>query len=281
MSAIHAARAHDHRRPVAFAISVAGMLAVWPIAAFAQTPVRLSDEAVKKLIEQVYDGRDKFEGNLDDSVKRSMMKTATTDASISAVLQDLQDNANKLKDRFTKDYAAGAEAETFLKQATMINAAMERAPITKGRTQWDQLVVSLKSLAGVYGTTFPVPEGASVRRMNDGETSAAAEAVASSAEQIRKQIDKNKALAKPDKAAGKEAADDLVKAATTLRSKIGDSKPATGELRQVSDLTAKLGAFLSAHPTPTAAAASSSLKTAIGKLHQSFMVPATPPPPTM
>jgi hypothetical protein len=277
MSTIHAARAHDRRRPVALAVSVVGMLVVWPIAAFAQAPVRLSDEAVKKLIDQVYDARDKFEGNLDDSVKRAMMKTATTDASIAAVLQDLQDNANKLKDRFTKDNAASAEAETFLKQATMINAAMERAPITKGRTQWDQLVVSLKSLAAVYGTTFPLPEGASVRRMNDGETAAAAEAVASSAEQIRKQIDKNKALAKPDKAAGKGAADELVKAASRLKSTIGDGNPATGELRQVSDLTTKLGAFLSAHPTPTAAAASSSLKTAIGRLQQSFMLPAMPP----
>jgi hypothetical protein len=159
----------------------------------------------------------------------------------------------------------------------MINAAMERAPITKGRTHWDQLVVSLKSLAAVYGTTFPLPEGASVRRMNDGETAAAAEAVASSAEQIRKQIDKNKALAKPDKAAGKGAADELVKAASRLKSTIGDGNPATGELRQVSDLTTKLGAFLSAHPTPTAAAASSSLKTAIGRLQQSFMLPAMPP----
>jgi hypothetical protein len=247
------------------------------VAAFAQASVRLSDEEVKKLIDDVYDTRDKFEGNLDDSVKRSMMKTRTTDASISAVLQDLQDNANKLKDRFTKDYAAGAEAETFLKQATMIHAAMERAPITKGRSQWDQLVVSLKSLAAVYGTTFPLPDGASVRRMNDGETAAAAETVASSAEEIRKQIGKNKALANPDKTVGKQSLDDLVKAAKTLKSKIADGKPATGELKQVSDLTVKLDAFLAAHPTPTAAAASTTLKGAIGKLRQSFMVPAASP----
>src|SRR4051794_13641305 len=146
-----------------------GLLATRPIAAFAQASVRLSDQEVKTLIEQVYDARDKFEGNLDNSVKNSTMKTGTTDARVSAVLQDLQDNANKLKDRFTKDYAAGAEAETVLKQATMINAAMERAPITKGRSQGDQFSASLKSLAGVYGTTFPLPAGASLRRMNDGE----------------------------------------------------------------------------------------------------------------
>jgi len=277
MNAIDAARAHDRSRRRAAAAILVAMLAISAVAAFAQGPMRLSDQEVKRLIDQVYDARDKFEGNLDDSVKQSMMKTATTDASISAVLQDLQDNANKLKERFTSDYAAGAEVETFLKHATMIHAAMQRAPITKGRSQWDQLVVSLKSLAAVYGTTFPLAEGATVRRMNDGETAAAAESVASSAEQIRKQIDKDKTLAKPDKAAGKQALDDLIKAANTLKSKIGDGKPATGELKQVSDLTVKLDAFLAAHPTPTAAAASTSLKGAISKLRQSFMVPVAPP----
>ena len=125
------------------------MLAVSPIAT-AEVPVRLSDEGVKNLIAEVYDARYKFEGNLDDSVKESTMKTATTDAKILAVLQDLQDNANKLKDRFTKDYAAGAEAETFLKQATMIHAAdgsARRSP--KGRSQWDQLVIRPVELAAV------------------------------------------------------------------------------------------------------------------------------------
>lgn len=275
MSNNRATRAHDRTHRFAAAMLL-GMLAVWPIAAFAQPPVRLSDREVKKLLDQVYDARDKFEGNLDDSVKESTMKTGTTDAKVLAVLQDLQDNASKLRDRFTPDYAAGAEAETLLKQASMINAAMERANITKGRSQWDQLVASLKSLAAVYGTSFPLPDGAGVRRINDVETAATAGTVAKAADEIKKQIDKNNELAKPDKAAGKEAADALVKAANTLKSKVADGKPATGEFRQVSGLTSKLREFLAAHPLPAAAAASSTINSAIAKLQQSFMLPAGP-----
>src|SRR3954468_1742866 len=219
MNISNAGRAHDRHALVAIG-TLLGILALWPVTAFAQAPVRLSDQQIKKLIDQVWDARDTFEGNLDDSVKESMMKTATTDAKVLSVLQDLQDNAGKLRDRFKPDYAAGAEAETLLKQATMIGTAMERARITKGRSQWDQLAASLKSLGGVYGTTFPLPEGASVRRMNDGQTAAAAGTIASSADEIKKQIDKSKELAAPDKKAGKQAADALAKAANTLKSKL-------------------------------------------------------------
>lgn len=279
MRTLYAGRTHDRHHRVA-AATLLGMLAVWPVAAFAQAPERLSDREVKKLIEHVWDARDSFEGNLDDSVKESMMKTATTDAKVLAVLQDLQDNAGKLRDRFKPDYAAGAEVETLLKQATMIGAAMDRASITKGRSQWDELAASLKSLAAVYGTTFPLPDGASVRRLNDGETAAAAATVASSADQIKKQIDKSKDLAKPDKDAGKQAADALVKAANSLKSKIADGKTATGELRHVSDTLTKLRGFLAAHPMPSAAAAASTMNGAMGKLQQSFMLRA-PAPPTM
>jgi hypothetical protein len=276
MNILYPGSAHDRHHRVAVA-TLLGMLAMWPVAAFAQAPVRVSDQQVKKLIEQVWDARDSFEGNLDDSVKESTMRTATTDAKVLSVLQDLQDNAGKLRDRFKPDYAAGAEVETLLKQATMIGAAMDRASITKGRSQWDELAATLKSLAGVYGTTFPLPDGASVRRLNDGETAAAAATVASSADEIKKQIDKSKELAKPDKDTGKKAADALAKGANTLKSKIADGKTATGELRQVSDQISTLRAFLAAHPVPSAAAAASTMNGAMAKLQQSFMVrPAAP-----
>jgi len=265
--------AHRGRRFLLPAL-VAGLSATLVPRVAAQAPERLSDREVKALIEQVYDARDKFEGNLDDSVKESVMKTQTTDAKVLAVLQDLQDNASKLKDRFKPDYAAGAEAETLLKQANMINAAMERANITKGRSQWDKLAATLRRLAAVYGTTFPLPEGAPVRRINDKETAAAAEAVANAAKDIQKQIDKDETIAKPDKEAGKSTSKALSSAANALESRVKDGKLATGEARQVLDLAAKLDAFTKAHAT--AAAPATSLRQAAGKLQQSFMMPPRP-----
>jgi len=273
MNHVHTAHRHECSQRFAAAALLLSLLAMWPAAALAQTSTRLSDNEVKKLIEQVYEARDKFEGNLDNTVKNGMMKTATTDAKVETVLQDLQDNAAKLRDRFNPDYAAGAEAEALLKHANMISTAMDRGAITKGRSEWDRLVVNLKSLAGVYGTTFPLPEGASVRRMNDRETAAAAETVAKSADQIKDRIDDNKALAKTDKEKGKELAEALEKAADALKSSIADGKPATGELRTVADFASKLRAFLTTHPTPLAAAAASTMNGAMATLRQSFMLP--------
>jgi hypothetical protein len=276
MTMTEAARNPQPNRRLAFSGLLVVLLATWPAVSRGQAPERLSDRDVKALIDEVYDARDKFEGNLDDSVKESTVKTATTDAKVLAVLQDLQDNAAKLRDRFTPEYAAGAEAETLLQQATMINTAMERANITKGRSQWDKLASTLRRLAGVYGTTFPLPDGAQVRRINDAETAGAAAAVASAANEIQKQIDKDKTVAKPDKDAAKRTAKDLVSAANTLKSRIKDGKLATGEARQVMDLASRLEAFTKAHPVPAAAAPTTSLRVAIATLQQSFMVPPRP-----
>jgi len=56
-------------------ILLAGALSLWSMPVFAQArPERLSDKAVKTLIEQVDEGRDKFEGNLDGQFKASTLR---------------------------------------------------------------------------------------------------------------------------------------------------------------------------------------------------------------
>ena len=129
--------------------------------AFAQAPERLADKDVKALLEEVDTGRDKFEGNLDGQFKSSTITNANGETKVSVALQDYQDATQKLKDRFTPDYAAGAEAATVLKQSTAINAFMLRqASSMKGRPEWDQQTVNLKKLAAAYGAAFPLADGA-------------------------------------------------------------------------------------------------------------------------
>ncbi len=260
------------------AILLASVLALWSLPTLAQTTAdRQSDSAVKALLEQVDNARDKFEGNLDNSLKNSTIRNATGERSVSGALQDFQDSTKKLKDRFTDDYSASAEVEVVLKQGTAIDSFMQRNPgVTKGRSEWDHLAATLKSLAGVYATTFPLPEGATVRRMNDKETAAAAEAIENSADEYKKQLDDDKTLTKADKDAGKKSAEALSKAADTLKSRVSDGKPATAEMRIVVDQVAKLDAFSTAHPVPLTAASWSGIKTALGKLEQAFNI--VPPP---
>lgn len=259
-------------------ILLASALALWSVPTLAQNaPDRQSDNAVKALLEQVDTARDKFEGNLDNSLKNSTIRNATGERSVSGALQDFQDSTKKLKDRFTDDYSASAEVEVVLKQGTAIDTFMKANPgVTKGRSEWDHLAATLKSLAGVYATTFPLPEGATVRRMNDKETAAAAEALKDSADQYRKQIDQDKTLAKTDQEAAKKSAEALSKAADTLKSRVSDGKPATSEMRSVVDQVSKLDAFVTAHPLPLGIAPWSGVKTALGKLEQAFNI--VPPP---
>ncbi len=185
-------------------------LTAWAVPGFAQAPERVSDKDVKALIDQVDEGRDKFEGNLDGKFKGSTLRGPTGETKVSAALQDYQDNTQKLKDRFTPDYSASAEVTTVLKQSTAINAFMERSESSmKGRSEWDSQVGTLKRLAQSYGTAFPLADGATVRRMNDKETAATATAIATAADRFKSDVDKDKTLAKPEKDAAKKDVETL------------------------------------------------------------------------
>jgi len=233
-------------------IVLVGALTLWTVPGLAQVPERLSDKDVKALIDQVDEGRDKFEGNLDGQFKGSTLRGPSGEAKVAGALQDYQDNTKKLQQRFTADYSASAEAATVLKQSTAIDKFMQGQPSAmKGRSEWDRQTANLKRLAGVYGTTFPVPDGAAVHRTNDKETAAAAAAIATAADHFKSDIDKDKTLAKPEKDAAKKDVEMLIKQADSVKSRTSDGKPATGEVRQLVEQVAKLQTFVGAHPIPT------------------------------
>ena len=138
-------------------ILLVSALSLWSMPALAQVrPERLSDKDVKTLIDQVDEGRDKFEGNLDGKFKGSTVRGPSGETKVAGALQDYQDNTQKLKDRFTPDYSASAEVATVLKQSTAIDTFMQGSPSAmKGRSEWDRQTANLKHLAEAYGTTFP------------------------------------------------------------------------------------------------------------------------------
>ncbi len=254
-------------------IFLAGALTLWSVPALAQArPERLSDKDVKTLIEEVDNGRDKFEGNLDGSFKGSTMRGPTGETKVSGALQDYQDSTKKLKDRFTPDYSASAEAATVLKQSTRIDTFMQGSESpTKGRSEWDRQAMNLKHLAEAYGTTFPLPDGATVRRMNDKETAGFATAIATAADHFKSDLDKASTIAKPDRDAAKKDAEVLIKQANAVKSRTSDGKLATAELRQLVEQIAKLQTFVEAHPIPTMTNWQA-VQASLGKLQQAFGV---------
>ena len=245
-------------------------LCLWSLPALAQAqPERVSDKDVKLLLDQVDEGRDKFEGNLDGDFKGSTVRGPDGEVKVSGALQDYQDSTKKLKDRFTPDYAASAEVAVVLQQSTRIDTFMKGSPAgMKGRSEWDRQAMNLKRLAEMYGTTFPLPAGAAVRRMNDKETAAAADAIAEAADHFKSDLD-NTTLAKPAKDAAKKDTDLLIKYANAVKSRTNDGKPATNEMRQLVDQVGQLQKLFAAQPAPSMTNWQD-VRTSLGKLQQAF-----------
>ena len=238
-------------RAQTFLLASALFLCAMPTLAQAP-PERMSDKDVKTLIDQVDEGRDKFEGNLDGDFKGSTIKGPNGDVKVSGALQDYQDNTKKLKERFTPDYAADAEVLTVLRQSTAIDRFMQGSPISmKGRSEWDRQTANIKHLARAYGTTFPFPDGGKAHRMNDKETAALAASIASAADRFKDDIDKDQTLPKPEKDAAKKDVELLIDHADAVKSRTSDGKPATAEMRQLAEQVAKLQTFVGVHPIAT------------------------------
>ena len=252
-------------------ILLVSALAGWAVPGFAQTSDRLSDKDVKAIIDQVDTGRDKFEGNLDGQFKGSTIRGPAGETKVGGALQDYQDSTKKLQERFKADYAAGPEVTTVLKQSTQIDTFMKGSPTSmKGRSEWDAQVLNLRRLAESYGTTFPTPDGAVVRRMNDKEVADAAASVGTAAERFKDELDKASTVAKPARDAAKKDVEALVKQAETVESRINDGKPATAEVRQLIEQTHRVQGFVDANPIPAAMPNWQSVQASLAKLQQAF-----------
>jgi hypothetical protein len=244
------------------------LLAV-PMAA-AQNVERLTDKDVKSLIEGVDQARDRFEDQLDGKVKNTIIRSATGEIDVNARLDDFQQELEKLKSRFNDNYAASAEVQTVLRRGADVDAMMKAQPTgIKGASEWDALAGQLRRLAAAYATEFPVPEGAAVRRINDNEAAATADAIASQAEQIKKAVNADKAMSKPDKTALTAEVEAVTKQAKLLKSRLSDSKPATADARALAE---KIDALLKEgrQLPPAVLTGIGSLRAPLLKLRQAF-----------
>jgi hypothetical protein len=233
---------------------------------------RLPDRDVKQIIEAVNQTRDRFEDQLDGKLKSSTIRGPRGETNVGAYLDDLQENVGRMKDRFKSDYSASKEVETVLRQGTDIHTYIKAQPgELKGGSEWDRMAAELGKLAAVYGTTFPVPANAAVRRINDGEAAATAEEVARAADRFKKEIDRDASLQKTTRDAVKQEVDVLIQQAKTVKSRTSDARPATAEMRDLMIGVGKVGKFV--QETPLAAPAKTAwaaLQAPVDKLQAAF-----------
>lgn len=233
---------------------------------------RLSDRDVKQIIASVDQTRDRFEDQLDGMLKSSTLRGPRGETNVGAYLDDLQENVERLKDRFKPEYSASKEVETILRQGTDINSYIKAQPgELKGASEWDRMAAELGRLAAAYGTGFPLPANAAVRRINDPEAAAAAEDVARAADKLKKELDRETSLVKSARDAIKEELDALIQQAKTVKSRTSGARPATAEMRDLTITAGKVGRFVQENTVgPWMTAAWEALRAPLDKLQQAF-----------
>lgn len=235
---------------------------------------RLTDGDVKQIIENVNQARDRFEDQLDGKVKSSILRGPRGETNVEAYLDDLQENVKRLKDRFKSDYSASKEAETVLRQGTDIHTYIKTQPKEmKGGSEWDRMASELGRLASAYGTSFPLPPEAPVRRMNDEEVAKTADDVARAANRLKDQIGRDAALAQPARDALKTDLDKLIDHAKDVKSRTSDSRPATAEARDLMIMAGKVGGFVQQNAVGSSTTAAwDAVRTPLTKLQQAFRI---------
>ena len=240
---------------------------------------RLNDKDVKQLIERIDNERDRFEDQLDGKLKRSIIRGPGGEVDVERFLDDLQENVDKLEDRFSSQYAASAEVTTVLRQGSDIQRYMSTLPPSfDGASEWNRLAASLAELAAAYGSGFPVAEGQQARRLNDGEVKKAAEEIGKNADRFKKDLDsalkQDTSVAQAAREAAVKEADGLKQDARHLASTIGGGKPSSGEAQALIRRASAIRAAGSGRPMSGAAQSSwNAVEEGLAKIAQAYDLP--------
>lgn len=198
--------------------------------------VRSTDGQVKNIIKAIADSDRRFEKALDSKFKNSVARGPSGEVDVKKYLGDLKQDINEVAQRFTDKYAASAEVGNLLARASLMHAYMRQNPQTKGASEWDQLAGYLGDLAGAYGSTFPLAQGAAVRRVGDREVLHVADELSKQPDRVESALHKaarsDKSLASVDAAAAKDL-DALADALKAFKSRLKSEKAASAEARQV------------------------------------------------
>lgn len=204
---------------------------------------RPSDKDIKDLVKELQQEERSFERALDSEFKRSVLRGPGGEIDVDKYLEDLSVAIERLGKRFTGSYSASTEATEVLERASFMNGYVRDNPTLKGANEWDVFGSSLQQLATAYGTEFPLPEGAQVRRIGDGELAEASGAIAKFARDFAgvlrtstKGIDE---LKEPVQT-GRDELESMSDIAKQLASRIRSGKPATAEARQLMSLQAEV-----------------------------------------
>jgi predicted nucleotidyltransferase len=132
------------------------LLASFSIVARAQdTPYRLSDKDVKKLMAQLKKDTGRFRKSLDSSLDRSRLNGTNREDDINTIVKNYEDATERLYSRFKDNKSVGADVEAVLDGAAELDRFMARRLASeKAERDWAAVREDLRRLADAYNVSW-------------------------------------------------------------------------------------------------------------------------------
>ena len=119
------------------------------------TPYRLNDKQVKKVLEQLKKDTGKFRKSLDSSLDKSRLDGTNREDDINAFLKDYEKVTDRLYDRFKDNKSVSGDVEAVLDGAAQIDRFMgRRLPSSRAQRDWEVVRQDLRRLAEAYNVTW-------------------------------------------------------------------------------------------------------------------------------
>jgi len=218
---------------------------------------RLTDEQVKKLIEDIDVGYKSWKQSLKDrDIDDLKLTLSDRTIDVKSFLKDFESDIDVAKDRFKPAYAASPEVLTLLRRGSDVELFNRK----QGRTsssEWTVLGAKFSALATAYGVAWPI-ESMKVEpaRLNDGELVSRVEQMASSAKQVRGEADKaakaNKSIDKATRESMKQSIQQVETLSKDVAARLKEDRPAAIEVGQLVTQTKAIGETMTKLALPTA-----------------------------
>ena len=145
-----------HNKRVLTVIQVLILVASFSVVARAQdTPYRLNDKEVKKLMAQLKKDTGRFRKSFDSSLDRSRLNGTNREDDINHFLKNYEDATERLYSRFKDNKSVGADVEAVLDGAAEIDRFMTRRLASeKAERDWSEVRQDLRRLADAYNVSW-------------------------------------------------------------------------------------------------------------------------------
>lgn len=137
-------------------LNVLMLVTVFSVVARAQdTPHRLNDKQVKKVMAQLKKDTGRFRKSFDSSLDRSRLNGTSREDDINRFLKNYEDATERLYSRFKDNKSVGADVEAVLDGAAEIDRFMERRLASeKAQRDWSAVRQDLRQLADAYNVSW-------------------------------------------------------------------------------------------------------------------------------